>query len=62
VSDTLPDAITALKSKTKLRCAEIVIVMELLWNCSENPEEFYRGSTLMNANAQASLHDAIQNC
>ncbi|MGB9106170.1 MAG: hypothetical protein WCC59_15545 [Terriglobales bacterium] len=30
-SDTLPDAITALKSKTKMRCAEIVIVRDLLW-------------------------------
>ncbi|HEX9119410.1 MAG TPA: hypothetical protein VF840_02620 [Terriglobales bacterium] len=42
VSDTLPDAMKTLKSKTKLRCAEIVIVMELLWNFSEKPEESCR--------------------
>jgi hypothetical protein len=42
VSDTLPDAIKALKRKTKLRCAEIVIVVELLWNLLQNAEEFRR--------------------
>jgi hypothetical protein len=31
VSDTLPDAMKMLKSKTRLRCAEIVIVGDLLW-------------------------------
>jgi len=31
VSDTLPDAMKPLKSKTKLCCAEIVIVGDLLW-------------------------------
>jgi hypothetical protein len=31
VSDTLPDAMTALKSKTRLRCAEIVEGGDLLW-------------------------------
>jgi hypothetical protein len=52
VSDTLPDAITALKHKTKLRCAEIVIVVELLWNLSQNPEEFRRWQSRINADAQ----------
>jgi hypothetical protein len=42
VSDTLPDATTALKGKTMLRCAEIVIVLELLWNLLQNPEGFRR--------------------
>ncbi|MGA2000217.1 MAG: hypothetical protein ABSG52_09500 [Terriglobales bacterium] len=31
MSDTLPDAMTALKSKTKLCCAEIVEGGDLLW-------------------------------
>ena len=31
----MPDVRKALKSKAKLRCAEIVIVMELLWMGSE---------------------------
>jgi hypothetical protein len=52
VSDTLPDAMKTLKSKTKLCCAEIVIVMELLWKFLENPEEFCRWLTQMHADAQ----------
>jgi hypothetical protein len=40
VSDTLPDAKTVLKRKQVRRCAEIVIVMELLWNLLQNPEQF----------------------
>ena len=40
VSDTLPDAMNALKSKEVRRCAEIVIVMELLWKFLENVEYF----------------------
>jgi hypothetical protein len=31
VSDTLPDAMKTLKSKTKMRCAEIVEGGDLLW-------------------------------
>jgi hypothetical protein len=42
VSDTLPDAMQTLKSKKVRRCAEIVIVMELLWTFLEKPEEFCR--------------------
>jgi hypothetical protein len=42
VSDTLPDAMASLKGKPSRRCAEIVIVGELLWNFLQNPEEFCR--------------------
>ncbi|MBZ5513197.1 MAG: hypothetical protein LAN70_18775 [Acidobacteriia bacterium] len=42
VCDTLPDAMQTLKRKTKLRCAEIVIVRELLWKFLEKPEVFCR--------------------
>jgi hypothetical protein len=42
VSDTLPELMTPLKSKPELRCAEIVIVRELLWKFLENPEVFCR--------------------
>jgi hypothetical protein len=53
VSDTLPDAGRGLKGKTSSRCAQIVIVGEILWNLLQNAEEFaadWPGCTPMHNN------------
>jgi hypothetical protein len=49
VSDTLPDAMNALKSKTKLRCAEIVEGGDLLWMGLEIEGEIQETSTAKDA-------------